>query len=575
MIVNLTREFKVTKVPKVIIDPNEDKAKQFNKFWNYMYKSVDLTDVEALREEVELAIRYFFGGVTHRFMGDAAHKFLNVGSKDLGVLTALDYYGKIYGSKVNSCLKALSLRKELFDDNGVGIYVIDKQTQDFMVRYEDTMLLVDYSSLKGDGVLGFKKTRTTLFNEASSLVLDKKKGYVVVLVDARALWLAYKFAGLLEECSKVVQIGERDTHGRVEFAIYKVKEHLLEFPSLIRVFLGVGVSRMKDFAACLIGCHEAYKNMLKLLHSMYTDQIMLGYQEEYNRELSKTQAAVFQTKKHITKEKLALMESSKLLDRYSFVEIDNDIDNDTYRFIEEAIDKFPWVLPDNMVELRFRKLGNYKAAGLWFPYINNLCVDIRDVSSFVHEYGHAIDYLLSDSTTPLSLQNGFVDIRTRVFNEYQELKLEKMHYYGAPTEIFARSFEAYVYNKAYLTNLLKLRSEADFVGEYAPFANEQFFGEVIEPYFDKLLGVGAIEQIYPGELAYCGVMVCGNRAVVFNREWLCYEVRDVKDLVFEQGTPVVKVTEHLFSKLLQVIENKKLSDEEKVIYIGEGYEGLF
>ena len=68
MITNLSREFKLTKVPKVVINPDDDKIKQLNKFWNYMYKSTDLANDTNVLAEVEDAIHFFYGGVVDKFL---------------------------------------------------------------------------------------------------------------------------------------------------------------------------------------------------------------------------------------------------------------------------------------------------------------------------------------------------------------------------------------------------------------------------------------------------------------------------------------------------------------------------
>lgn len=39
--------------------------------------------------------------------------------------------------------------------------------------------------------------------------------------------------------------------------------------------------------------------------------------------------------------------------------------------------------------------------------------------------------------------------------------------------------------------------------------------------------------------------------------------------------PVVEITEHAFEKMVRVINNKSFSDEEKILYISEGFAGFF
>lgn len=570
MITNLSREFKLTKVPKVVINPDDDKIKQINKFWNYMYKSTDLANDTNVLAEVEDAIHFFYGGVVDKFLdNDLGEMFL--GNSHYGEVKHFDYYGRISGYKVNKFIGAVVYNR---DFEGLGLYMLERDTSAPLNRYDNMSVLVDYTSLRGESKLGLKKGRTTLFSEASSIYFSTK-GYVTALVDAKALWIAYKFICLISECMEGIDYGEIDKNGYVKMGAYKIAMTSNMPTNFSRYFFQTGTTskRAIDY---ILSVHPAIDKLLKMLHSMYTDQIMLGFQESYDVELGKTQAAVFQTKKHITKEKLALMESSKLLNKFSFVEIDNDIDNDIFRFIESAIDKFPWVLPNGTVELRFRKLGNYKATGLWFPYMNNLCVDIRDITSFVHEYGHAIDYLLTkDGRTQLSLQVGFVDIRTKVFKKYQEMKLQNIGYFGVPTEIFARAFEVYVFNKGYYTNMLPFVDSSELEKEYAPFGDEDFYKELIEPYFDRLLGVDTVKNTYPNHTTFVGVLVCEGRAIWFDTTVGVYQVSDLQDVVVRDPRYVVEITKHAFLKVAKVISSKKYSDDEKIMYISEGYEGFF
>ena len=582
MITDLTREFKLQKVPKVVINIDDDVEKQFNKFWTYMYKSTDIRmDVDAgmdvdVLDDIQVALRLFFGDIECSYEGKDVHKLLNEGDeKTFGKVRSLGYYGRISGTKVNNCLGSIRDNKNPVEDGGVGIYFVKRGSGGILASYEKMAVLVDYSTLDGVSPLGLKKNRTTLFKEATSIQFEKG-AYVVILVDGRALWLAYKFAQLLDDCMEGVDLGEPDKYGRYKLGYYAAPESSLAYDKLLRMFVGGYSSKIKGFVAMCLGLHPAFQRMLKLLHSMYTDRIMMAYQVEYLKELGETQAKVFQTKKHITKEKLELMATSKLLDRFSFVEIDNDIDNDTYKFIESAISKVPFLLPAGVVELRFRKLGNYQATGLWFPYINNLCVDIRDVSSFIHEYGHAIDYLrTNDSRVPLSMQVDFVDIRTKVFKDYQASKIFKLGYYGVPTEIFARAFEVYVVNEGYITNLVKNLEDMKKHEAYKPYFDEEFYVDVVKPYFDKLLGSNVIKNRDVSAYDIQGVLVCGKQAIYYDDELGNYVLYSLEEGDLSNTVLAVEVSEHLFMKLVKVLKDEKLTEVEKFEYIRDGYSGLF
>ena len=59
--------------------------------------------------------------------------------------------------------------------------------------------------------------------------------------------------------------------------------------------------------------------------------------------------------------------------------------------------------------IRFRKLGNHKAIGLYYPLIQCLCVDLRNTTSFIHELGHLIDHCMDDGGQ-LSEQPAFFNV---------------------------------------------------------------------------------------------------------------------------------------------------------------------
>src|SRR5699024_6727169 len=103
--------------------------------------------------------------------------------------------------------------------------------------------------------------------------------------------------------------------------------------------------------------------------------------------------------------------------------------------------------------LRFRKLRNHHALGMFTPFNNTLAVDFRPndgggigLQSFVHEYGHFLDYNTKDEL-PRSLSNDFADVLSKTQAEINNIDSKKAHDYKAylntPSEIFARGFELY------------------------------------------------------------------------------------------------------------------------------------
>ena len=127
--------------------------------------------------------------------------------------------------------------------------------------------------------------------------------------------------------------------------------------------------------------------------------------------------------------------------------------------VEEDFQKLHDNLPKSNVspELKFRRLGKHHATGLYCPTMNIIAVDVRDTTSFIHEYGHYLDFKYqNEKREPISLSVEFeilVDkyrdsleyLNTHKYNNV--LSKSKMEYFGIPTEIFARSFELWVLDR--------------------------------------------------------------------------------------------------------------------------------
>lgn len=127
--------------------------------------------------------------------------------------------------------------------------------------------------------------------------------------------------------------------------------------------------------------------------------------------------------------------------------------------VEEDFQKLHDNLPKSNVspELKFRRLGKHHATGLYCPTMNIIAVDVRDTTSFIHEYGHYLDFKYqNEKREPISLsvefeilvdkyRDGLEYLNTHKYNNV--LSKSKMEYFGIPTEIFARSFELWVLDR--------------------------------------------------------------------------------------------------------------------------------
>ena len=149
------------------------------------------------------------------------------------------------------------------------------------------------------------------------------------------------------------------------------------------------------------------------------------------------------------------------------------------------MDKLPPMAEDRKPELRLRKLGKHRATGVFFPHKNTIAVDIRDSSSFIHEYGHYIDLTVKNNQ---SLNNEF----TSVTKEYSSaLKMPdvmgegKREYYTTPTEVHSRAFEMYAHERLGINNRL-LNPDKFNEFDYKPFKDNPELKEKTFAFFDKV-----------------------------------------------------------------------------------------
>lgn len=179
-------------------------------------------------------------------------------------------------------------------------------------------------------------------------------------------------------------------------------------------------------------------------------------------------ASSYQTKRNIPQKIVAAMERSVLNRYFGYVEYDELIDLSKVHEIEKEFVAFKETYfssidcMDNSI--RFRRLGKHRAAGLYYPTLQCLCVDINNPSSLIHEFGHLIDHTHDN----LSVQKEFMPIMSlysdeiRLAMDTDEGLKEKMNgntkynfrYYTMPTEIFARCYEIYCRNELGISNSL-------------------------------------------------------------------------------------------------------------------------
>lgn len=142
-------------------------------------------------------------------------------------------------------------------------------------------------------------------------------------------------------------------------------------------------------------------------------------------------------------------------------------------------------------ELKFRKLGKHKATGVYVPLLDIIAVDVRDTTSFIHEYGHHIDFTFFKGTEALSRKKEFKSILQNYKIKFRELisngvgiecSQKKLDYFITPTEVFARAFELW-FSHRYREFETSLCKKVFSTPDYTAF--DDILGDVIE-YFDNL-----------------------------------------------------------------------------------------
>jgi hypothetical protein len=239
--------------------------------------------------------------------------------------------------------------------------------------------------------------------------------------------------------------------------------------------------------------------------------------QKYSSQSSATIATIQTDKKYQDSE----LNKSTIFNQLGFrkVEVDTqkyegkEFDYNLFRKVEEDFEEICNKLPHASAqpELKFRKLGKHKASGLYAPFLNILAVDVRNTESFIHEYGHYLDYKHGGKEN-YSLRDDFEHIITSYSNNFKitfqkkedelltrlmkaskesasgtsivsleekrlsaELELLKksnkmFDYFTTPTEIFARGFELWVFETITSnSSLLKSKEEYSNRIEYASF----------------------------------------------------------------------------------------------------------
>lgn len=221
-----------------------------------------------------------------------------------------------------------------------------------------------------------------------------------------------------------------------------------------------GAMSYRDVPAVLLR-----NSVLKVIRHYLFELNNVSLQAAYDdAQLGKSHAKFFQTKKNIKKD--VAKEMQRLSNRFDkfleSVELDNDSILNRIRKLAPSLEALLEALPKSKLDkkpiLRFRKIQNHRALGLFTSYNNTIAlegfeIDKKNVGiqSFVHEYGHFLDYNSKEKSL-LSLSDDFKPIldNTRGFiDSLPKERIPKSKTFGkayliTPTEVFARAFETYV-----------------------------------------------------------------------------------------------------------------------------------
>lgn len=213
-------------------------------------------------------------------------------------------------------------------------------------------------------------------------------------------------------------------------------------------------------------------------------------QQKYVSETKTSLASAWEDKKYPDQTHRELAENSILLQAgFRKVEVDNDVDPKEFHDFEQAVleaqKKLPKIPAGTTPAIRVRKLGKHRALGLYVPHVNTICVDVHDSGSFVHEYGHMLDFQSTES----SMGDDFAEV---IGGYRQALVMDgsasrSAKYYQVPTEIWARAFELWGRERLGIDNrTVKPKEAYESRFDYRPFQENPGLKAKAFRVFDRL-----------------------------------------------------------------------------------------
>lgn len=458
---NLSKSLGLKKIGPLKFKEDDDLYKKFQKLIKYIYKNV-----ERKKEDNSTAVKKMF---EYRFGKEGSLEKLSLDDTSIPQYKQTeDFSGEVYRYNWKNVL-----------GNPMATYFFVDPQNHFGSKHGKRFRPLDY--------LGRQK-RTS-----SQYIYDKE---AVMLNQDRLVGFDRFEKALLEEYTK--------KQGNYLFSEKTLRNYL----SLLIDPAMAGKKEVWRFKET----NHSYGELVEFIDGYISSVYEVVVQHEYEKNLeSQFRADPSTTKANINEETQKVMDNTELKEYFKFVELDNDVDLKLFGDFEREMHRVQEVLPkinDTKPDLRLRKLGNYKAAGLYFPFNKTIALDFRSdstenrdeykpsepgIRSFIHEYGHYLDYNLVNSdgmTTSLSLEQEFRPIIEKYVEQLKENGIysqshgKTANYYAVPTEVFACAFEVYAYEKGLRSPLMK-SEDYGTEPQYVSFTPE--IREEITKYFDEKL----------------------------------------------------------------------------------------
>ena len=403
-------------------------------------------------------------------------------SKEKDIVLLIDKDNKIPVSKVSSQYFFRAVKEDFYNN---------------FIQFNDNLLIGDYLLSR----IVFNETMPDNNNMRLKFLTPHyySKKYSFILRPTISLDILKNFDQLLSIPLADIKVASDCTglsYYDYENLKYEVEEGKLDkkvFYEQYQEMLAVSFEGAKFRLSRLIDLSQQnnfFINLEKNLDEVAISENNLILTINYLKNLTKgSSARAFELKKNIDDATQLAMSTTSLNNFFKEVELDNDVDLSYLPQIEEEMSIAMVNLPVTITPtFRIKKLGKHGGSdnlvsGIYFPHCDNIILDcglaMREnystLSSFMHELGHHYDFTLLDAT-PWSTSNSderWNELMSTYQNSLKEndegLSDKRISYLSTPTEIFARSFELFLYDLGVTSSFLKTSDEYDHQIEYCAF----------------------------------------------------------------------------------------------------------